>query len=119
MSRISRASSSSASRRKERSVDKASRGVARSLRTNMQGCFNPTLGTSPKSAPSISTAALQRLSRLQASAAAAPPKEWPKTPRRVTSRRPRRSEEHTSELQSHSDLVCRLLLEKKKVELEP
>src|SRR5438132_2042276 len=36
-------------------------------------------------------------------------------------RRPRcpltswRSEEHTSELQSHSDLVCRLLLEKKKL----
>src|SRR5436190_13579508 len=28
--------------------------------------------------------------------------------------RKRRSEEHTSELQSHSDLVCRLLLEKKK-----
>src|SRR5436190_15215182 len=27
---------------------------------------------------------------------------------------PNRSEEHTSELQSHSDLVCRLLLEKKK-----
>src|SRR5438034_3840805 len=26
-----------------------------------------------------------------------------------------RSEEHTSELQSHSDLVCRLLLEKKKL----
>src|SRR5436190_2683467 len=25
-----------------------------------------------------------------------------------------RSEEHTSELQSHSDIVCRLLLEKKK-----
>src|SRR5215218_11489037 len=32
---------------------------------------------------------------------------WP--PSRAT-----RSEEHTSELQSHSDLVCRLLLEKKK-----
>src|SRR5438034_5506963 len=30
-------------------------------------------------------------------------------------RREARSEEHTSELQSHSDLVCRLLLEKKKV----
>src|SRR5437588_5314740 len=32
--------------------------------------------------------------------------------------RPRaeRSEDHTSELQSHSDLVCRLLLEKKKAE---
>src|SRR4030095_17150486 len=29
-------------------------------------------------------------------------------------RRAGRSEEHTSELQSHSDLVCRLLLEKKK-----
>src|SRR5438034_3785037 len=29
-------------------------------------------------------------------------------------RRNWRSEEHTSELQSHSDLVCRLLLEKKK-----
>src|SRR2546421_2654386 len=29
-------------------------------------------------------------------------------------RRIRRSEEHTSELQSRSDLVCRLLLEKKK-----
>src|SRR2546427_6967525 len=29
-------------------------------------------------------------------------------------RRPMRSEEHTSELQSQSNLVCRLLLEKKK-----
>ena len=29
-----------------------------------------------------------------------------------------RSEEHTSELQSHSELVCRLLLEKKKEEKE-
>src|SRR5260370_38512048 len=29
-------------------------------------------------------------------------------------RRPKRSEEHTSELQSHLNLVCRLLLEKKK-----
>src|SRR6267378_2423409 len=29
---------------------------------------------------------------------------------------PRRSEEHTSELQSRRDLVCRLLLEKKKPE---
>src|SRR5476649_660355 len=30
----------------------------------------------------------------------------------------RRSEEHTSELQSHSDLVCRLLLEKKKKKIK-
>src|SRR5260221_12796949 len=33
---------------------------------------------------------------------------------RVAQRSCARSEEHTSELQSHSDLVCRLLLEKKK-----
>src|SRR5438132_10683478 len=33
---------------------------------------------------------------------------------RLGSRQLKRSEEHTSELQSHSDLVCRLLLEKKK-----
>src|SRR5437588_6818031 len=39
------------------------------------------------------------------------------SPTARTRRLPRwsiRSEEHTSELQSHSDLVCRLLLEKKK-----
>src|SRR5438034_7591135 len=36
------------------------------------------------------------------------------SPTERTRRLPRRSEEHTSELQSHSDLVCRLLLEKKK-----
>src|SRR5437773_95064 len=32
----------------------------------------------------------------------------------VSDHSPSRSEEHTSELQSHHDLVCRLLLEKKK-----
>src|SRR5437868_7627786 len=32
---------------------------------------------------------------------------------------PSRSEEHTSELQSRFDLVCRLLLEKKKKQNEP
>src|SRR5947207_9495770 len=36
--------------------------------------------------------------------------------RTITVARSSRSEEHTSELQSHSDLVCRLLLEKKKKE---
>src|SRR5215204_7639879 len=43
-------------------------------------------------------------------------RSWPggvRGPRGSRSRRPGRSEEHTSELQSHSDLVCRLLLEKK------
>src|SRR2546427_5821621 len=32
--------------------------------------------------------------------------------------RPRRSEEHTSELQSQSNLVCRLLLEKKNTHVQ-
>src|SRR5690349_23892402 len=35
-------------------------------------------------------------------------------PRVLEDRQRRRSEEHTSELQSRRDLVCRLLLEKKK-----
>src|SRR5438132_13499235 len=39
-----------------------------------------------------------------------PRADYAKARRRI----PKRSEEHTSELQSHSDLVCRLLLEKKK-----
>src|SRR5437588_2175516 len=47
-------------------------------------------------------------SRARASWAATAP--WKRCP----GRRRSRSEEHTSELQSHSDLVCRLLLEKKK-----
>src|SRR5690242_21408252 len=34
-------------------------------------------------------------------------------------RRAPRSEEHTSELQSHVNLVCRLLLEKKKTRVRP
>src|SRR6476646_7812723 len=37
---------------------------------------------------------------------------WTRRSRRLQNPR---SEEHTSELQSHSDLVCRLLLEQKKV----
>src|SRR5947207_7669283 len=37
----------------------------------------------------------------------------------VRDRQGGRSEEHTSELQSHSDLVCRLLLEKKKKHTRP
>src|SRR2546430_7527504 len=38
---------------------------------------------------------------------------------RAVRRVPRRSEEHTSELQSQSNLVCRLLLEKKKNNTRP
>src|SRR5256885_15927717 len=42
-----------------------------------------------------------------------PPPRAPRSPPRRTPPRPRRSEEHTSELQSPCNLVCRLLLEKK------
>src|SRR3712207_6877859 len=45
------------------------------------------------------------------------PRDSPERPERVEDRRGhliRRSEEHTSELQSRQYLVCRLLLEKKK-----
>src|SRR5438270_1373167 len=51
---------------------------------------------------------------------ATPPRYWPSRIRTRRSSKPPfarvriRSEEHTSELQSQSNLVCRLLLEKKK-----
>src|SRR5437868_14628939 len=47
--------------------------------------------------------------------------DWsPQKPeRRAVERNERRSEEHTSELQSRFDLVCRLLLEKKKKTPQP
>src|SRR5260221_6535603 len=41
-------------------------------------------------------------------------REQPDRARKLLEEFAGRSEEHTSELQSHSDLVCRLLLEKKK-----
>src|SRR5260370_10982176 len=43
-----------------------------------------------------------------------------KAPRTISALSPhlKRSEEHTSELQSHLNLVCRLLLEKKKISTE-
>src|SRR5688572_31412440 len=43
-----------------------------------------------------------------------PPACRPRAPTGASSVLPARSEEHTSELQSQSNLVCRLLLEKKK-----
>src|SRR5712675_3470007 len=56
---------------------------------------------------------------LPTSAALTGPRSQPSLRRRqfpalATKRRPQRSEEHTSELQSRLHLVCRLLLEKKK-----
>src|SRR5437868_12063458 len=41
------------------------------------------------------------------------PTRWQRRPRAASSSPEARSEEHTSELQSRFDLVCRLLLEKK------
>src|SRR5436309_5469106 len=52
---------------------------------------------------------MRRLSRARRSS---PPRPWLSRPRAS------RSEEHTSELQSRENLVCRLLLEKKKIEQE-
>src|SRR5437588_11369752 len=73
---------------------------------------------------------LFRSCRAKRSARAAPPRNGPvarfppssqerlrtlpaRSAPRCRRNRTARSEEHTSELQSHSDLVCRLLLEKK------
>src|SRR5438034_8128633 len=46
-------------------------------------------------------------------------RRWGSTRRASGKKRGSRSEEHTSELQSHSDIVCRLLLEKKKTRNNP
>src|SRR6266480_4733176 len=72
----------------------------------------------------LSSAARRKVSRTRAYRCA--PKFWPATAgtanamaitgrnKACITRPPTRSEEHTSELQSHVNLVCRLLLEKKK-----
>src|SRR5260221_5109933 len=67
------------------------------------GALPQTLG---RVTASLGTAPSRSVAALHALVAAAPPApcDWARC----------RSEEHTSELQSHSDLVCRLLLEKKK-----
>src|SRR2546430_12233065 len=63
-------------------------------RLNLRGPIEPGLNTvMPRSCPMNGTC------------------EWPHT---SSVARDARSEEHTSELQSQSNLVCRLLLEKKK-----
>src|SRR5438067_8165939 len=48
-----------------------------------------------------------------------PPAAGRRAPSPPPGRSPARSEEHTSELQSRFDLVCRLLLEKKKSQSAP
>src|SRR5207253_4495614 len=70
----------------------------------------------PRAAPRSARASSRRTRRTGvATATAHPTAAAPRAlPQRVPSPRPRRrSEEHTSELQSRGHLVCRLLLEKK------
>src|SRR5260221_3007972 len=57
--------------------------------------------------------AREGIARQRAARSSLPPVTSPQGNLREARNRTR-SEEHTSELQSHSDIVCRLLLEKKK-----
>src|SRR2546430_11228031 len=61
-----------------------------------------------------SRVSLRHLAASRSTAPTADTARWWTIPRNAT-----RSEEHTSELQSQSNLVCRLLLEKKKQVREP
>src|SRR2546430_9224029 len=56
----------------------------------------------------------ERLVRVHGAAVPDEREDGPVAERELHAERTRRSEEHTSELQSQSNLVCRLLLEKKK-----
>src|SRR5690606_41743722 len=71
-----------------------------------------TLFRSPPIPASISRR-VSRSSRPPSRQAARPASRSRTSPSSSTNSRPRRSEEHTSELQSREKLVCRLLLEKK------
>src|SRR5688572_31583519 len=68
---------------------------------------SPNDGTSWPVRPSSETSLLRLLRKMRRRS----PSRQNATPRCL---KPLRSEEHTSELQSQSNLVCRLLLEKKK-----
>src|SRR5438034_1898599 len=87
----------------------------------MEHGSGPTTFPTIKSRPSLSIQGRWPSPRRSPGSARGPATVWSCCPirgrPRSTSRatiRLWRSEEHTSELQSHSDLVCRLLLEKKK-----
>src|SRR5260221_7235219 len=71
-------------------------------------------GVSATAAGRARTKLCPALTRIEGSVIAAPSKVTRPSSTRCLTRVRDRSEEHTSELQSHSDLVCRLLLEKKK-----
>src|SRR5260221_255014 len=81
----------------------------------MTTTFRRTLASAAAATALLASFALP--SYAQTAAAAAPAAAATTTapkPDRAMHKHGDRSEEHTSELQSHSDLVCRLLLENKK-----
>src|SRR2546430_9073226 len=73
-----------------------------------------TLFRSPAKAGRIHLGRLLLVEQLGLRESAQPPLDAQLVLRRADAAHQRRSEEHTSELQSQSNLVCRLLLEKKK-----
>src|SRR5260221_7290894 len=82
--------------------------------TTLFRSIGPSAGCSARSAaPTCSSSGTTKTDRRahEASSVSFPSER----PRRLRRTERLRSEEHTSELQSHSDLVCRLLLEKKKI----
>src|SRR5207249_7809354 len=70
----------------------------------------PSTRPTPTTQTASASAAVRAAASAQSSARAAAPARW--ADRCIDLNK--RSEEHTSELQSRFDLVCRLLLEKKK-----
>src|SRR5690348_17810444 len=94
--------------------------------TGVQTCALPISPTSAARSPTTITCAATRSTRSPSTAPAttpptSSPTHHPATPAPSASiaGAPRRSEEHTSELQSPVHLVCRLLLEKKKNQSTP
>src|SRR5438034_8533967 len=83
---------------------------SRRLRPTQPG-FTPSASASPAGARVRVAGSAGKSREIHPSRLAAASAPAPVVKRAVASGR---SEEHTSELQSHSDLVCRLLLEKKK-----
>src|SRR3712207_8976465 len=66
----------------------------------------------------VSLSSVKRYARSARQGDSLTPKKSPGRTRKVDERKPNsRSEEHTSELQSRQYLVCRLLLEKKKIKV--
>src|SRR5688572_32216350 len=81
--------------------------------TGVQTCALPISASWSRPPPARRSRARLRSRRPRARTISCPCGAWCSRPRASPSAIPR-SEEHTSELQSQSNLVCRLLLEKKK-----